>query len=144
MMSRENVELVKALLPDPDTDLARLFRDESAFAAAAEGMGHLFHPDLESVPAYRGAESTYTGIEGFREMWLDWLEPWASYHVQVRDIVDLGDRVLVLIRDRGLRHDTAAEVELISGSIWTVRDGRIARVEFYGSREDALEAAGLG
>jgi hypothetical protein len=36
-----------------------------------------------------------------------------------------------------------AEVGLISGSVWEVRDGRIARVEFCGDRHEALEAAGL-
>ena len=35
------------------------------------------------------------------------------------------------------------EVELISGSVWIFRDGRIARVEFYANREDLREATGL-
>jgi ketosteroid isomerase-like protein len=36
-----------------------------------------------------------------------------------------------------------AEVELISGSVWTFRDGRIARVEFYANREELRAATGL-
>jgi ketosteroid isomerase-like protein len=82
-------------------------------------------------------------VEGFREMWLDWLQPWATYHVHVDEVIDAGDRVVVLVRDRARRHDVDAEVELISGSVWEVRDARIVRVEFCGDRAEALETAGL-
>ena len=65
-MPPSNVDLLRALLPDPATDVAQLFRDDDWF-----------------VPAWRGAGAAYSGIEGFREMWLDWLEPWASDHVRI-------------------------------------------------------------
>ena len=143
MVSGPNVELVRALLPDPGTDVAQLFRDEARFASAVEAVVELFDPAMKSVPAWRGAGATYTGIDGFREMWLDWLEPWASYHVQVDEMIELGDSVVVLVRDRGLRHGMNVEVELISGSLWTFGDGRIVRVEFYANREELREAVGL-
>jgi ketosteroid isomerase-like protein len=142
-VSRLNVELLEAMLPGADTDVANLFRDESLFASMAEAVAGLFHPDVESVPAWRGAETTYSGIDGFREMWIDWLEPWLTYHVQVDEMIELGDSVVVLVRDHGRRHGIDVEVELISGSVWTFRDGRIARVEFYANREELREATGL-
>lgn len=83
------------------------------------------------------------GIEGFRQLWLDWLEPWVSYHTHVDSVIDAGDRVVVLIKDRARPHDSDAEVELRAGSVWELRDGRIVRAEFFGSRAEALEAAGL-
>ena len=83
LVPQPKVDLLRALLPDPGTDVAQLFRDEDWFAATADALAGLFDPDVESVPAWRGAGTTYSGIDGFREMWLDWLEPWASYHVQV-------------------------------------------------------------
>jgi ketosteroid isomerase-like protein len=90
-----------------------------------------------------GSARTYVGIDGFRDLWLDWLEPWAIYHTHVEELIDAGDRVVVLIRDRARRPDSEAEVELISGSVWELRNARIVRVEFYGSRAEALEAAGV-
>ena len=138
------IELLKAMLPDPATDVARLFRDERSFAATAEVVGSLFDPEIESVPAWRGAGPTYSGVDGFREMWLDWLEPWASYYVQVEEMIEAGDSVVVLVRDRGRRHGMDAEVELISGSVWTFRDGKVVRVEFYSNREELRGAIGLG
>lgn len=143
-MTRSNVELLEAMMPGPDTEVTGLFRDESVFTSTAEALGDLFHPDVESVPAWQGPEApTYSGIEGFREMWMDWLEPWVSYSVQVEEMIEMGDRVVVLVRDRGRREGTDLDVELISGSVWTFRDGRIARVEFYSNREEVREATGL-
>jgi hypothetical protein len=142
-MSQENVELVRALIPSPDTDVASLFRDESLFEATSEALAPVLHPDFESVAVWQGG-TTYPGVKGFREMWLDWLQPWATYHVQVDEVIDVGDRVVVLVRDRGRRHDTDAEVELISGSVWKVQAGAIRRVQFCRDREEALEVAGLG
>ncbi len=142
-MSPRNVELVQALIPTADTDVAPLFRDEGLFEASKEALAPHLHPDFESVAVWQGG-TTYAGVEGFREMWLDWLQPWATYYVDVEEVIDAGDRVVVLVRDRGRRHDMEAEVGLISGSVWEVRDGRIARVHFCGDRGEALAAAGLG
>jgi hypothetical protein len=123
-MSRRNVELLETILPGPDTDLAGLFRDEGTFASTAAALEGVIHPDVESVPAWRGSGITYSGIDGFREMWIDWLEPWASYHVQVDEMIEVGDSVVVLVRDRARRHGLEAEVELISGSLWTFANGK--------------------
>jgi ketosteroid isomerase-like protein len=143
-MPGQNVALLTAMLPGPDTDIANLLRDDALFAQTVEALAGAFHPDVESVPAWRGTGATYSGIEGFREMWLDWLQPWATYHVRVDEMIEAGDSVVVLVRDRARRHDMDVEVELISGSVWTFRDGRIARVEFHANREELREATGVG
>jgi ketosteroid isomerase-like protein len=48
-----------------------------------------------------------------------------------------------LVRDFGRRAGMTAEVSVLSAAVWTVRDGRIARVAFYLDRSEALDAAGL-
>jgi ketosteroid isomerase-like protein len=141
-MSQENVEIVRALIPPPDVDVAALFRDDTLFEQAAAALELHIDPRVETVAVWQGA-ATHAGVEGFRQMWLDWLEPWTSYHASADELIDAGDCVVVLARDRGRRDDTDAEVELISGSVWEVRDGKIVRVQFYGSRDEALEAAGV-
>jgi ketosteroid isomerase-like protein len=143
-MSSANVELVRTLIPSPEADIADLLRDESLFEQARAGFEPLIDPAVESVAMWEpGSARTYAGIDGFRQLWLDWLEPWASYHVHVEELIDAGDRVVALIRDRGKRDDVDVEVELTAGSIWTIRDGRLVKVEFC-SREEALAAAGRG
>lgn len=140
MSSSSNLELLKGMLPGPDTDMATLLRDDRVFTSTSEALGGFFHPDVVSVPAWRGGGITYSGIAGFREMWLDWLQPWASYHVQVEKMIETGESVVVLVRDRARRQDMDVEVELISGSVWKFRDSKIARVEFYANREELKEA----
>ena len=136
-------DLIGALLPAPDVDLAHLVRDDEAFAATVATAGGILDPELESAAFWVGGRRSYRGLEGFRDMWLDWLEPWSTYHVQVEAIVDEGDRVAVLIRDRARHRDSDAEVELFAGSVWTVRAGKVTRVELYANREDLFEASGF-
>jgi ketosteroid isomerase-like protein len=142
-MSEENVEIVRALIPAPGTDVAELLRDDDRFGALKSAVEPLIAPDVESVALWQpGTARTYVGIDGFRQLWLDWLEPWARYRVrQVDDLIDAGDRVVALVRDSAMREDVDAEVEIVAGSVWTFRDGKLARVEFC-TREDALGAAG--
>jgi hypothetical protein len=141
-MSEANVELVRGLIPPPDVDVASLIRDESLFEQARAAFEPFVDPDVEAVAMWLPAARTYVGINGFRRMWLDWLEPWATYYVRVDEMIDAGDRVVALIRDRARRHDVDAEVEISAGSVWTIRNQRVVKVEFR-TREDALEAAGL-
>jgi ketosteroid isomerase-like protein len=141
-MSRENVDLIRGLIPPPETDLAALFRDDELFEQTAGALEAFIDPEVEALANWMGG-TRYIGVEGFRRLWLDWLEPWTSYYTQVEELIDAGDRVLALIRDHGERADTDAEIELTASSVWEVREGRIVRVAFYTDRSDAYEAAGL-
>lgn len=143
-MSKENVEVVRGLIPPPDADLAALFRDDELFARAVEALSGAVAPDVQSAAVWHGGgRRTYQGIEGFRQLWLDWLEPWAAYHTSLERIIDADPRVVALIRDRAQRADSDAVVDLRAGSVWEFRDGVIARVEFFRSQDEALAAAGL-
>ena len=142
-MSRENVELVRALYPEPDTDLVALFRDPHRFEAMREALSSVLTDDFESVADLLGQNRTYAGLDGLRRNWLDWLEPWATYRTTIDELIDAGERVVLLLRDYGRREGTEEEVELIGASICTIRDGKMARWEDYPDRDVALKAAGL-
>jgi ketosteroid isomerase-like protein len=144
-MSQENVELIRSVLPGPDTDLIALFDDDSASGELMQTWAPLLDPDFVAVKHFPGAEpDTTQGLHGLRAGWLDWLAPWASYRTEIEEMIDLGDRVVAVICDYGRREPDAPEVALKSAVVWTVRDGRIVRGEFYtGGRPEALEAVGL-
>jgi hypothetical protein len=139
---QEDVELIRSLMPSPETDLAALLRDDGLWSQLAGGLAQTVDPDVESVAVWQGG-TAHTGIDGFRRMWLDWLEPWATYHSSVEELIDADGCVVALAHDRGRRADLASEVEISAGSTWELRDGRIVRVVFYGNYEDALAAAGV-
>jgi ketosteroid isomerase-like protein len=140
-VSEENVAIVQGLQPDRDLDLARLFRDDAAWMQAASGR---FLSDLQCVAHVFDKEAvTYTGLEGFRAVWLDWLKPWVAYRSEIEEAIDCGDRVLLLVRDFGRKEGTDVEVRSSYAAIWTVHEGKIARVEFYTDRTQARKAVGL-
>jgi SnoaL-like protein len=142
-MSQENVELVKALYPQPDSDMAFLVRDEDTFTLIGEAISPLLTDDFHIVDVLPGTTRTYVGLDGFRQNWLDWLEPWATYRSTIDDAIDLGERVLLLIRDHARREEMDAEVEMMGAVIWTIREGKVARIEFHNDRAKGLKAAGL-
>ena len=49
----------------------------------------------------------------------------------------------MLARVHGRMAGTENDVELIFGSIYVLRAGRVTRVEHYANRAEALEAVGL-
>jgi len=142
-MSLQNVELVRAVQPQPGVDIAALFREEGRWHTVREMLARVVHPDFEcSIPLF-GQSTTYSGIDGLRAAWLDWMEPWATYRTELEDVIDLGDRVLVLVRDYGRHEPQDPEVEQVDAAIWTVMDGKITRAEFYTDRDAALRKAGI-
>jgi ketosteroid isomerase-like protein len=145
-MSEENVEIVRQLQPGPQVDLVELFEvagDEAAVEAGIAAVAHLFTEDFVCV-FHALSERARPGIRGLRECWLDWLAPWESYRAEVEEFRDCGDRVLILTRDFGRRRGMNREVDLHGCSVWTVREGRIARAEFFAAdMAGAFEAAGL-
>jgi ketosteroid isomerase-like protein len=144
-MSQENVELVRGLQPTPETNVVTLFRDETTFAALVEAGTPFFHEDFEVVAPtiVAGRDVRLVGFDGLRAVWLEWLDPWESYRVEIEDVIDVGDAAVVLFRDYGRRGGMAAEISVSGGTVWTVRDGKVARVAFYPVRSEALAAAGL-
>jgi ketosteroid isomerase-like protein len=141
-VSQENVDLVRRLIPPPGTDLAALFRDRAVFDQVVSALEPFIDPGAEAVAVWQGG-TVYEGVEGLRQLWLDWLEPWASYYSSLEEAIDAGDRVVIFVRDRARRNDIDAEVEISAGSVWDVRDGKVTRVELFGTRDEALAAAGL-
>jgi ketosteroid isomerase-like protein len=144
-MSQENVEIVKGFLPAPDVNIVPLVRDDELWLALVDASHISFaHADYESVlKGLPDGDKTYVGADGERALWLDWLAPWVSYRVGAEEYVDLGERVLVRSYAFGRSEASTAEVKLTHGDIWTIRRGKLARVEYYTTRAEALKAAGL-
>jgi ketosteroid isomerase-like protein len=142
-MSQENVELVLALIGDPDLDLAQFVRDDTAWAEASQAAASLLHPEFEIVGTVIGTERPYVGIDGFREFLLDWLAPWDAYRSEVVRTSDPGDDVVTIFRIFGRRDGSASELEGRAAWISTIRDRKIARIIGYADPAEALKAVGL-
>jgi ketosteroid isomerase-like protein len=143
-VSQQNVDIVLGLhRPVHNVDLVLLYRDDNLWARASEGAAPYYHPDYESIRQGVPGGKTYIGWNGSRKFFLDWLSPWASYRARVEEAIDCGDRVLVLTLVQGLMQGSTQEVTVANGVVWTVHDGKVARVEYYPTRASALNAVGL-
>lgn len=105
-----------------------------------------FDPEIEwEETAGLGPDAAvYRGIEEVRRAVASWTAMWTDYEFEVRDYLDAGDQVVLLVQERGRGRDTGARVERELGEILTFRDGKLIRNRLYGSWDEAIEAAGLG
>jgi ketosteroid isomerase-like protein len=61
--------------------------------------------------------------------------------VEAEEILDAGDRVIVMIHHRGRGKASGIDVSQRCAMVWTLRDGRAIRMDMYATRKE-LEALG--
>jgi ketosteroid isomerase-like protein len=72
------------------------------------------------------------------------LEVFDEFEIEPEEFHEHGEHVAVPIRQRARGGVSGAEVEIRIGHLWTVRDGKVTRLEVFPAREDALRAAERG
>jgi ketosteroid isomerase-like protein len=120
------------------------------FAATNErdfprAMDH-YAEDVQLVvdPAAFLQSGTFAGRDAVGRWFGDWFatfEP--GYRFEIEEARDLGGVILLVANHRGRGRSSGAEVRGQTGYLYTVRGGKIARVELFADRSAALEAAGL-
>jgi len=133
-MSKENVAVVRRV-----TDVM----DAEGFAAALPVFLKAAHPHVEwrEDPAWPGSTNS-RGVEQVRQVMLDRMDT-LDFDQQTEELIDVGDKVVVLVRWVGRGKASGAQGEISLAMVWTVREQAITRVEFFLDRAKALEAAGL-
>jgi ketosteroid isomerase-like protein len=63
--------------------------------------------------------------------------------VEATEFIDAGDQVVAIGRTRATARGSGLQLDNPVALVWTVRDGRLARTEFFTDRREALEAVGL-
>ena len=134
-MSRARLEQIRALMPPEGTDLIDVFGAD----AAEIDTGGLVREDATVNMVARNAERATEGPEGFRAIWADWLEPWDSYRIYYDDVIERGDRVITLVRLRGVTKHGGVEVEHEAAGIFRFDGDQVVEMEFNLDREDALK-----
>jgi steroid delta-isomerase-like uncharacterized protein len=131
----------------------RLPADPAARASSPElaDLLGLFDPELEfrlsaQLVDAAGAGDAVKGREPFSASWEDWISAWEEYDSEIVEIVERGERVLILTHDRFRARD-GLEVENDGAAIFTFKAGRIVRFSTFMDQESArleFEAGGSG
>jgi ketosteroid isomerase-like protein len=129
-MSQENVEIVRASYRALNAgDMV------GALAAVDSGIEVFDHDIPDAIHSYRG-------IDGVMRWQADWEASWASWRWEPEEFIDVGDRVVAVLRVYAKGRGSGVDVERLDGAVWTLRDGKAIRLDYYGSKAEALDAVG--
>jgi ketosteroid isomerase-like protein len=135
-MSRENVEIVRRVY-------------EAVGQGDTEGVLAAYDPAVEwdfSESPFRDflKENVYFGHDGIRRFIRErYDDAWAEVADDLEELVDAGEHVISVVTSHGRGRASGIEVRRSHAGLWTIRAGKIIRVAWFGTREEALAAAGL-
>jgi ketosteroid isomerase-like protein len=130
-MSRENVQFV--------------LDSYARFNAGEKEPGLWFwSEDAEYHAAREDPDSAiHRGIDAIRRQFERWHEAYPDLKVEPLEAKGKGDRVFLWVRFAGHGATSGVPMEMELAHVYTMRDGKAARVVEYMDRKEALEAAGL-
>ena len=132
---------------DVETNVETVRRAYEAFSRAGlDALLEHFHPDSEydvtaAIGPYAGM---YYGRAAIRNFLADYFESWEYVRMDPEDFIEVGeDHVVVLLRMHMRGKGSGVEVEAQTINVWTMRDGKAARLAVYNDKSEALEAVGV-
>jgi len=123
----------------------------AAYEAFAQGgldrfvehwTGDLNHRSIVGAPDDRGP---VRGKDALRAYVQDWIDVFENFRIEPIELIDAGgDRIVATLRYGGRARQSGVETDETFAAVFSIRDGKIARGREYSTRQEALEAAGLG
>jgi ketosteroid isomerase-like protein len=127
-----------------NTDLVRRTVDainRADFDAVVDAMTDDFELDFSNS---RGPMAGIYGREEIKGLLSSFFEVWESVVFEPVELIDRpDDRVLQVGHLRTKGHESGAAVGARGATTWAIRDGKIAAVKLYQSKEEALAAEGV-
>ena len=132
-MSQENVTTVQAAFEAMERGgldaLAEYWTDDVDHRAV-EGA-------IDDRGLMQGKEAVHAYLQ-------DWFDMFDDFKVKPVELIDAGDeQVVAVLRFGGRGKQSGVETNLTFATLYTLRDGKIARGREYRTRDEALEATGL-
>jgi ketosteroid isomerase-like protein len=120
-------------------------RGELSNEALAEGFDpqlEVLWRDRQTYPDFpqhlRGLPEVIAFTEQYRDAWIDLV-------YELLELIELPDgRVVAFVRHRGRGRQSGVPIVVHFFELWTIRNGKARKIEFFRHRADALQAAGLG
>ena len=126
-MSRENIEIVR------NSYRAYVRGDLEAAFGVLDPAIEIYDHDIPDAGKYHG-------WEGMLAWQTDWESGWKSWRWDPEDFIDAGDRVVAILHLYAHGRGSGVDVEGVDGAVWMLSDGKAIRLDYYGSKEQAMEA----
>jgi ketosteroid isomerase-like protein len=128
-MSRQNVELVQTVL--------------AGFIATGAPSWDLLHEEVEVHDHDVMDAGEYLGHAGFASWLENWDAAWSDFNMEPEEFLDADERVVSVFRMTATGRGSGVEVERQDAIVWSVRSGKVVRLDYYNNREQALGTVGL-
>jgi uncharacterized protein len=125
-----------------EEDVERLRRGYAAFnEGGLEAILDWLAPEIEvsdrqSVPD----RMTHVGLVGIVKLFESNLEVFDQMNFEPEEFIDVGEQILVVLRQRVRGRGSGVEVEGPVAHLWTMRDGTPVNLKIFGDKKKALEA----
>jgi ketosteroid isomerase-like protein len=128
-MSEENVEVVRKAIAYEYYGIGERAEAEAIFDP------HVVMNPMDEEPSY--------GLDAMRADFERWASAFEELRVTVEEIIDAGDQVVVVAHHQGRGQKSGVKVDTRFYEVYTLREGKISRVDEFNEMAEALEAAGL-
>jgi ketosteroid isomerase-like protein len=104
----------------------------------------LFDTEIEvhDVPGLPDA-AVYHGHQGWLDQIAKFREAFSEMSYEPLEFIDAGDKVVAVIRATGVAKVGGIEGEVTYAQVETWRRGKIVKIQYFLSKNEALEAAGV-
>jgi ketosteroid isomerase-like protein len=127
-VSRGNVEIVRSVY-------------RSWNRGEIPGPAHLFDNTVEYVnPSGAIEPGNRCGIEAFTRAVSKTFESWEKWETEPREFRTRGENVAVALRFTARGRGSRLEMEGSESALWTIRDGKVVRYEWFHNPADAFKA----
>jgi ketosteroid isomerase-like protein len=133
-MSQENVEVVRQVF-------------EAVAAGDSEAVLAKYDPGVEldlSRSPFGNMQNkhVYRGHDGLRSFIRERYETFEEVD-QCEELIEAADKVVSVVTTRGRGRESGAAVEQTHYGLWSIDAGKVTSVRWFGTLDEALEAAGL-
>ena len=128
-MSQHNVEILRHAIEH--------------FFRTGEPLWEQIDPEVEVHDHDIPDAGTYRGHEGYAKWLADWGAAWSEFSAEPEQWIDAGEQVIVVLQLTAKGRGSGLELKRRDAMLFTLRDGKSVRVDYYNNAAQALAAAGV-